>query len=43
MTGIVEAIGNAVNAVLAHDWATMGVSIADVLAKGVDFVLGFFK
>ena len=34
MTGIVE---------LAHDWATMGVSIADVLAKGVDFVLGFFK
>ena len=30
MTGIVEAIGNAVNVGLAHDWATMGVSIADV-------------
>lgn len=25
MAGIVEAIGNAVNAGLAHDWATMGV------------------
>ncbi|WP_436855867.1 beta-class phenol-soluble modulin [Staphylococcus caeli] len=43
MAGIVEAISNAVNAGIAHDWATMGVSIADVLAKGVDFILGFFK
>ncbi|AID41568.1 beta-class phenol-soluble modulin [Staphylococcus xylosus] len=43
MSGIVEAIGNAVNAGLAHDWATMGLSIAEVLGKGVDFILGFFK
>lgn len=43
MAGIVEAIGNAVNAGLAHDWAKMGVSIAEVLGKGVDFILGFFK
>lgn len=43
MSGIVEAIGNAVNAGLAHDWTTMGLSIAEVLGKGVDFILGFFK
>ncbi|MBM2659047.1 beta-class phenol-soluble modulin [Staphylococcus pseudoxylosus] len=43
MEGIVEAISNAVNAGLAHDWDTMGVSIAEVLGKGVDFILGFFK
>lgn len=43
MAEIVEEIGKAVSAGLSHDWATMGVSIAEVLGKGVDFVLGFFK
>ncbi|MEP9853216.1 beta-class phenol-soluble modulin [Staphylococcus aureus] len=41
MSGIVDALKNAVEAGMAQDWATMGTSIVDILAKGVDFALGF--
>ncbi|OFJ63522.1 beta-class phenol-soluble modulin, partial [Staphylococcus sp. HMSC077E11] len=28
---------------LDKDWATMATSIADAIAKGVDFIAGFFN
>ena len=40
MSGIIEAITKAVQAGLDKDWATMGTSIAEALAKGVDFIIG---
>lgn len=42
MSSIVEAISNTVKSGLDHDWVNMGTSIADVVAKGVDFIAGFF-
>ncbi|MCU5746648.1 beta-class phenol-soluble modulin [Staphylococcus sp. SQ8-PEA] len=42
MEGIVKSISEAVKAGLDKDWATMGTSIAEALAKGVDFISGFF-
>lgn len=42
MEGIVSAISDAVKAGLDKDWATMGTSIAEAAAKGVDFIASFF-
>lgn len=42
MSGVVEAISNAVQAGLDKDWVTMGTSIADIVAKGIDFITGLF-
>lgn len=43
MSAIIEALNNAIQAGIAHDWVTMGTNIASALASGVDFVLGFLK
>ena len=43
MSGIVGAISKVGQAGLDKDWATMATSIADALAKGVDFIAGFFN
>ncbi|MEB8101085.1 beta-class phenol-soluble modulin [Staphylococcus xylosus] len=40
MSGIVEAISNAVKSGINQDWVSMGTSIADALAKGVDAIIG---
>jgi hypothetical protein len=40
MSGIVEAISNAVKSGLDQDWVTMGTSIAEAVAKGVDAIAG---
>lgn len=40
MSGIVEAISNAVKSGLGHDWVSMGTSIADAVAKGIDAISG---
>ncbi|MBF7015955.1 beta-class phenol-soluble modulin [Staphylococcus durrellii] len=40
MSGIVEAISNAVKSGLGHDWVSMGTSIADAVAKGIDSISG---
>ncbi|EFU83627.1 beta-class phenol-soluble modulin [Staphylococcus lugdunensis] len=42
MSGIIEAITKAVQAGLDKDWATMGTSIAEALAKGIDAIAGLF-
>ena len=42
MEGIVSSISDAVKAGLDKDCATMGTSIAEAVAKGVDFIAGFF-
>lgn len=43
MSNFVNAISEAVKAGLNADWITMGTSIADALAKGADFILGFLN
>ena len=40
MSSIVEAISNAVKSGLGHDWVSMGTSIADAVAKGIDAISG---
>ncbi|AVL76282.1 MULTISPECIES: beta-class phenol-soluble modulin [Staphylococcus] len=41
MSEIVNSLKDAIESGINQDWVTMGTSIADVLAKGVDFALGF--
>lgn len=43
MSAIIEAINNAIQSGIAHDWVTMGTSIVSALAKAADFILGFFR
>lgn len=43
MDGIFEAISKAVQAGLDKDWATMGTSIAEALAKDLEhYIIGLF-
>ena len=42
MDGILKQFLKQYKAGLDKDWATMGTSIAEALAKGVDFIIGLF-
>lgn len=42
MSGIVDAINQAVQSGLEQDWVTMGTNIAKALAQGIDVIAGFF-
>ncbi|MGV3041652.1 beta-class phenol-soluble modulin [Staphylococcus rostri] len=42
MSEIINAIKDTVQAGLDQDWVTMGTGITDVVAKGIDFISGFF-
>ncbi|MDW3831749.1 hemolysin activation protein [Staphylococcus sp. HMSC034G07] len=41
MSEIVNSLKEAIESGINQDWVTMGTSIADIVAKGVDFALGF--
>ncbi|ARJ51598.1 beta-class phenol-soluble modulin [Staphylococcus lutrae] len=42
MSDLINAIKDTVQAGISHDWVTMGTGIADIVAKGVDAISGFF-
>ncbi|MGV3243723.1 beta-class phenol-soluble modulin [Staphylococcus sp. 11261D007BR] len=42
MADLINAIKGTVEAGLNGEWADMGFGIADIVAKGVDAIAGFF-
>ncbi|AVP36827.1 beta-class phenol-soluble modulin [Staphylococcus felis] len=42
MSGLIDAIKTTVEAGLNGEWADMGLGIAEIVAKGIEAISGFF-
>ncbi|MDU9340626.1 beta-class phenol-soluble modulin [Staphylococcus coagulans] len=42
MSDLINVIKDTIQAGIDQDWVTMGTGIADIVAKGIDVIYGFF-